>query len=68
MTCGENEFANSPAGGGHRFIAGDATESKMLYQGGKDTLARIRKAVARVRRQKKIEKLASDANHWRGLS
>ena len=49
------------------LLGDDDVGDRMLYDGRKDTLKRIRDAVTRIRRKKKIAKLASDDSHWSGL-
>lgn len=68
MMYGMNQF-NTLSSGLHQYLTTtDASDCKNLFEGKSDTLARIHKAVARARRQKKIEKLASNADHWKGLT
>jgi len=68
MTDDMNQSANSFYCQNRSSSVGGSSEAILLCQGRTDTLARIHKAVAKLRRQKKIEKLSSDANHWKGLS
>lgn len=68
MTYPVNHYPQTLAGENRSLAVGEGSESMLLCQGRTDTLARIRKAVARMRRQKKIDKLASDTTHWKGLS
>ena len=59
-------FNNPRADKKSPLLGDDDVGDRMLYDGRKDTLKRIRDAVTRIRR-KKIEKLASDDAHWSGL-